>query len=213
MPQKNTHQEKKEKILTAALQAYAKYGIADATTRQVAEIAGIGKSTIFEYFKNSEELMDSAFEYYIGQVSSQWEALRSLAQADPGAALSAYFDSLLELILHQPGKLLLISQYATAILACGREFADVKKQYAMKLQPSADSLMEQFKHIVAVGMQSGAFQPVNGASVEDCTLLLSAIAREMQAQAFIQEEIEIKQTCQRLKRMAFTLLGASNIER
>jgi AcrR family transcriptional regulator len=209
MPGNETRREKKEKILQAALEAYARYGIADATTRQIAEIAGTGKSTLFEYFKSSGDLMDAAFAFYIGQASAQWERFRKLADADPAAALAGYYDSLTDLILRQPEKLLLISQYATAILAGGKDFAEVKRQYAGKLQSSADALLQQFRHIVSTGIRSGAFRPAGGAAEEDCALVLNAIAREMQAQAFVQDESEIRDTCLRLKHMALRLLGAN----
>jgi AcrR family transcriptional regulator len=210
MAEMDTRQEKREKILEAALTAYARYGIHAATTRQIADIAGIGKSTIFEYFKTSDELMDAAFVHYIGQATANRTRLHELAALDPVAALSTYYDNMIELIIKEPDKLLLISQYVTAILASGIDFADVKRKYAEKLQQSADSLLEEFRFIAETGIGSGVFIPVGGAEPQDCALLLNAIAREMQSQAFVQEECEILNTCQRLKRMAFGMLGVKS---
>lgn len=198
---------KKEMIMQAALGAYARYGIRDATLRQVAGIAGIGKSTIFEYFRNSDELMNEAFAWYIAQASGNRAAILELAGNDPAAALSKYFDDLTALIVKEPGKLLLISQYVTAILASGTDFAGVKRKYAETLQPSADALLSEFTGIVESGIRSGAFRPVGGACAADCALMLSAFAREMQAQAFVQDEAEVISACQKLKRIAFRLLG------
>lgn len=200
--------QKKEQILQAALAAYARYGIASATTRQIAEIAGIGKSTIFEYFKSSEELMEAAFAWYIGQITANRATLHALATTDPAAALSRYFDDLTELILREPDKMLLISQYATVILSSSHNFSDVKQEYARKLQPASDAVLEEFRHIAEAGIANGAFQP-RGANAADCAYALSAIAREMQAQAFVQEDAQIRSTCQRLKRLALLFLGAT----
>lgn len=202
--------EKREKLLEAALEAYARYGIHDATARQIADIAGIGKSTVFEYFKSTGELMDAAFAHYIGKSANHRTRLREAAVQAPAEALSGYFDNLMEVILKEPDKLLLISQYVTAILASGRGFADVKQEYALKLQPSADALLEDFRFIIEAGIEAGAFMPVGGADPLDCALALNAIAREMQSQAFVQEETQIREACLRLKRMAFRLLGATN---
>lgn len=207
MSEQDARQEKKIKIYRAALEAYARFGIQNATARQISEIAGIGKSTIFEYFKSCEELMDEAFAWYIGQSQAAWGGLREIAGGDAAAALSLYFDNLTDLILHEPDKLLLISQYVTAILASNTEFALVKQEYKTKLQPSADALMAEFRFIVSAGIGAGVFKPAGGADEEDCTLGLTAIAREMQSQALVQEEATIRETCLRLKRMAFRLLG------
>lgn len=54
---------KETAILKAALKSYAIYGIAETTTRQIAETAGIGKSTIYEYFKSKDELLNESFSY------------------------------------------------------------------------------------------------------------------------------------------------------
>jgi AcrR family transcriptional regulator len=203
----DARQSKRVAIYRAALTAYSRYGIPNATARQIAEIAGIGKSTIFEYFKSCDELMDEAIAWYIAQSQASWSGLRETAESDAAAALSGYLDSLTRLILSEPDKLLLISQYVTAILASGREFTAVKQEYKEKLQPSADALMSEFKAIVVSGMKSGVFSPVGGSDEQDCSLMLTAIAREMQSQAFVQEEAKIKETCRRLKHMAFRMLG------
>lgn len=208
----DARQEKKETIFRAALEAYAKYGIHAATAKQIAEIANIGKSTIFEYFRSTEELMDASFAWYIGQANAKWDSLHIIALTDPAYALLRYFDDLIELITSVPEKLLLISQYSTTIIASSSNFIEVKMKYSQKLQSSADKLMEEFKFIADRGITSGIFNPKNMGAA-DCALMINSIVREMQAQAFVQELSQIKETCNQLKRLAFNILGAdTNIE-
>ncbi len=206
MPEQDARQQKKESIFRAALQAYARYGIHRATAKQIADMARIGKSTIFEYFTTTDELMDEAFRWYIDQTNNHWDTLHNLAKEDPAAALTTYLDSLIDLILRDPEKLLLISQYATAILATSSDFEEVKRQYAQKLQPSSDQLLFEFRFIADVGIQTGVFKPV-GMSADDCAIMINAIVREMQAQAFVQERRQIADICGQLKRLAFIVLG------
>ena len=205
-----TRQEKNETLLDAALEAYARYGIHSATTKHIAEIAGIGKSTIFEYYRSSEELMHAAFSRYISIAEIGRKALRDMANSDAAEALVKYFNSLTKMITREPDKLLLLSQYVTEILSSGKDFAEVKRHYAEKLQPSADSLLEDFRSIVEAGVNNRVFKPVGNLDSSDCALLLSAIAREMQAQAFVQDEENVNNTCLRLKRIALRMLGAAN---
>ncbi len=207
MIQENPSANKKIRILDAALSAYARYGIHHATTRQIAELAGIGKSTIFEYFKSSNELMDAAFAYLIEHAAKERSELLCVAEADPAAALSAYFDCLTRMIIDEPDRLLLLSQYVTAILASGTDFETVRERYAQLLQPAAQALLGGFQSIVERGIATDAFHLLPGIDAADCALLISAIAREMQSQALVQSEHEIKDTCRRLKGMAMYALG------
>lgn len=50
----------REKIITAAMTAYAESGYQGATTRRVAEIAGVNEVTIFRNFGSKAALMDEA---------------------------------------------------------------------------------------------------------------------------------------------------------
>ena len=50
----------REKIITAAIRAYAESGFQGATTRRVAEIAGVNEVTIFRNFGSKAALMDEA---------------------------------------------------------------------------------------------------------------------------------------------------------
>jgi len=52
--------EVREKIITAAMTAYAESGFQGATTRRVAEIAGVNEVTIFRNFGSKAALMDEA---------------------------------------------------------------------------------------------------------------------------------------------------------
>ncbi len=58
-------QEKKEQIVGAAIHAFAKKGFAKTTINDIAAAAGIGKGTVYEYFKNKEEIIDYTFNYFM----------------------------------------------------------------------------------------------------------------------------------------------------
>lgn len=209
MQQNNARQEKKESIYRAALSAYQRYGIQAATAKQIAEIAHIGKSTIFEYFKSTDELMDEAIIWYIKEDYAVWDRLHNLAKSIPATALSVYFDNLIKTILTEPRKALLLWQYATAILASSTDFSEVKMQYVEKLQPTADALLQEFRFIVDIGISSRAFRPI-GMDAGDCALMLNAIVKEMQAQAFVADQSQIRNNCRKLKHMAFAMLGVDD---
>ena len=52
--------ESKAKILTAAARVYAEHGFRGATTRRIAEAAGVNEVTLFRHFKSKEALLAQA---------------------------------------------------------------------------------------------------------------------------------------------------------
>lgn len=57
--------EKKGQILEAALMVFAKKGFSKSTISDIANAAGIGKGTVYEYFSNKEEIINCAFREFM----------------------------------------------------------------------------------------------------------------------------------------------------
>jgi AcrR family transcriptional regulator len=58
----------------AAMRVIGRKGIAAATMQDIAEEAGVAKGTIYLYFKDRDELVESTFETTINQLDSRIEA-------------------------------------------------------------------------------------------------------------------------------------------
>ncbi len=56
---------KKDQIIGAAVQVFAKKGFAKTTINDIAHAAGIGKGTVYEYFSNKEEIINQSFRYFM----------------------------------------------------------------------------------------------------------------------------------------------------
>jgi AcrR family transcriptional regulator len=71
-------------LLEAALAAFAESGSRGATTRRIAEAAGVNEVTLFRHFKSKHELIQAALERYVTQIER-----RPLPDAprDPSAEL------------------------------------------------------------------------------------------------------------------------------
>ncbi len=54
-------EEKKNQIIQAAMQVFSKNGITKSKMIDIAKAAGIGKGTIYEYFRSKEEIFSAAF--------------------------------------------------------------------------------------------------------------------------------------------------------
>ncbi len=58
----------RDKILEAAVAAYSEFGFG-ATTRRVADLAGVNEVTLFRHFGSKSALMDEALAWYLARLS------------------------------------------------------------------------------------------------------------------------------------------------
>jgi AcrR family transcriptional regulator len=63
---------KKAKIIKAAITIFSQTGYTGTRIAEVARAAGIGKGTIYEYFRSKEDLFFATFEYVIFESSTQY---------------------------------------------------------------------------------------------------------------------------------------------
>jgi len=61
----------REQILQAASEVFLKWGIKKTTMEDIARAAGKGKSTLYYYFKNKEEIFDAGGKLEIDEMMSQ----------------------------------------------------------------------------------------------------------------------------------------------
>jgi len=67
--------EKRDQILEAAIYEFAKKGFPRTTINDIAQAAGIGKGTIYEYFSNKDEIVQETYRYFMGLFEPDFEAI------------------------------------------------------------------------------------------------------------------------------------------
>lgn len=68
MPKKIDKEQKKAKILEAAIRVFAKKGLVSTKMADIAEAADIGKGTIYEYFRSKDEILEASFQHFLDGV-------------------------------------------------------------------------------------------------------------------------------------------------
>ena len=68
MPKKIDHEKRKEKILQTALKVFAREGYKDANLSLIATECGISRPTIYQYFKNKEQIYYFAVKLVTGRM-------------------------------------------------------------------------------------------------------------------------------------------------
>lgn len=74
--------DKKEQILHAALEVFARQGLEKGKIADIAEQAGIGKGTIYEYFHSKEEIFHAIEKLFITDTIDE---LRAIAKSKKSA--------------------------------------------------------------------------------------------------------------------------------
>ena len=63
--------KRKEEILTASMEIFAKYGYHETDVEEIARLAGLGKGTVYRYFKSKEKLFLSTLEWGLSTLRDQ----------------------------------------------------------------------------------------------------------------------------------------------
>jgi len=66
---------KKTQIINAAIEVFAKQGLDKGKIADIAKVAGIGKGTVYEYFKSKDEIFNAIEEMFIFQSIDQLKIL------------------------------------------------------------------------------------------------------------------------------------------
>lgn len=79
----NLNEEKKERIITAAMVEFGKYGYENSSTNRIVKECGISKGSLFKYFKSKEELYFYLVELIFAEMTNEMEMwLTKISQDD-----------------------------------------------------------------------------------------------------------------------------------
>lgn len=146
---------KKQKILIAAMKVFARKGVANTKMADVAEEAGIGKGTIYEYFKNKDDIFAEAFHHFMEQMDAVI-AKRLFKIHDPLEKIAALIAGWIEVIQNNSTDFIeiLMDFWAEGVRYKHQATVfDMKKLY--------DEYRKIIAEILEEGIAKGKIRPVN----------------------------------------------------
>ena len=153
MPKIVDKEEKRNLIIEAAVRVIAKLGFANAKMLQIAEAAGIGKGTIYEYFKSKEELFHAIINANMKEMTSQISK-RIRKYENPKDKLQAYFDEWAK-IFDSP-----FMEFAEIMLDFWAEgLRSEHKDKGFDLNKMYADYRVQLQDILNEGIETGYFKP------------------------------------------------------
>ncbi len=169
MPRIIDKEAKKARILQAAMQVFAEKGVAKTKMTDIALAAGIGKGTIYEYFRSKEEIFAEAFNAVTQQTLFH---LQQVVQ-EPGDAVNK-LHRLLEISLAE-----FIEQGEHFLEIMMDFWAEGVRNRELELMPNIDlkAIYHQYRtaimQVLEEGIRQKRFRPMDTQIV--ASLILAAI--------------------------------------
>lgn len=167
---------KREAILAAALHVFSEKGYHPATIDEIAERAGVGKGTVYSYFRSKAELMEQLIELSTkAELESAERSVAGFEKAlDQLHALAAIERKHLE--QHEPFIRFLMSDLASAVTP---EFRDAMEETRRRLE-------ELVAGVIRRGQEEGIFK--KEIDPEFAAMLILALRGGLLHYWFAQEE-------------------------
>jgi len=152
---------KKKQIVHAAIAVFARTGINSAKMADIAEAAGVGKGTIYEYFRSKDEVFAEAFNFFQEEIEAA-VGRRIWRLQDPEGKLRAVIQAFVEISQQNTDFIEIMFDFWAEGIRTRHETVDLKSVYDKYRQDIA-SFMDE-------GVRTGVFRPVNSALVASAIL-------------------------------------------
>ena len=157
MPKQIDREKKKDRILLAAMRLYARRGIADTKMEDVAKAAGVAKGTVYEYFKNRDELLHLSFDYLLVLINKLVRR-RILEAKDPEGKIRAGFLAYLDVESLQIEDFV---EILPDLWAHGLRQKETDSSLLFDMKWIYHQYRQQFGEALKQGVESGVFRDVN----------------------------------------------------
>jgi len=150
-----SEQTSRDKILDAAEALFAKRGYAGVGLSELAEVVGLGKSSLFHHFENKAQLYAAVAARILRRIEER--LMRSLAKGgDPLVRLERWLDELVDELADNP-------TYARLLLRSLFEDDDLPGDMPEELeaQRAIGSMMASGGSLLREGMAAGIFRAAN----------------------------------------------------
>lgn len=165
MPKIVNKEEKREKLVQAAIPVFAKFGFRDAKMSDVAVSADVGKGTLYEYFESKDDLFLNIFKLWFAYLPDQ---MREIAKKEsrPYQQLIQFFEQYFSTI----------EKYAELYYIYFDFWSELTRNPQINRQEIIQvyqSLREMFTQSLEEGISKRVFRPMNSTSMSITLLSLA----------------------------------------
>lgn len=134
MPKKKIdHEERKEKILQTALKVFAREGYRDSNLSLIATECGISRPTIYQYFKDKEEIYYYAVKLVTGRMFNKYAAYAWSTDQDLVSRITTICLDIMQTASEHEGELTSLVDVMLQMKKEGRDFNEIILRRTAKL--------------------------------------------------------------------------------
>ena len=148
----------REKVLDVAEALFARHGYAGVGLREVADAAGLGKSSLFHHFRGKSQLYFEVLARVVGRIQERLAPVLA-SGGDPGERLERWVDALIDALAEQPASARLLLR----ALVEDETPREALPPEAERAEAIVDATLEGVRHLLREGVASGAFRAVSDA--------------------------------------------------
>ena len=154
MPKVVDYEQKKQEIAHKALYVFAFEGYHRTTMAQIATMCDIGRSTIYEYFRNKDEIFTFTLNQSFDAIKLDFQDMHSGPQRDTVEAIFIIISRILANLYQDKRVLLVLLEHTLRIMREDQEVGEGLKERAMEILGMFASLLEE-------GIRRGEIRPVD----------------------------------------------------
>lgn len=186
MPKIIDVEKKREEIMKEALEVFAEKGYYNTTLSDIAERCGMGRTTLYQYFKNKDEIYNYTIDYITGVVENDYKSI--IKQPDLTVIEKIKLVAAKSLMEYDKEKAMMI--VISDLLVRHRK---ENNELPNKLTDRVLSLKDIFNHMIEEGIEKKEIRPVNAQSM---AFTLSSLIESFAIKAPLDRNIPIEEHLQ-----------------
>jgi len=143
-------QRRRKEIFDATVHLFIEKGFKETSMRQIAKTAGVGKSTLYDYFKSKDEILVSYFEDAIYELTERVKEIVALK-----IPISDKIKKIMEMHLFY------LIDSKTFYLKLSADIQSLSLRNQKKIQEQRYTYQDMLSDLIQQGIQQGVYKPVN----------------------------------------------------
>jgi AcrR family transcriptional regulator len=182
MPKIIDVEKKREEIMKEAIDVFAEKGYYNTTLSDIAERCGMGRTTLYQYFKNKDEIYCYTIDYITGAIENDYKSI--LKQPDLTVIEKIKLVAAKAIMEYDKEKAMMI--VISDLLVRHRK---ENNELPNKLTDKISFLKDIFNHMIEEGMENEEIRPVNAQSM---AFTLSSLVESFAIKAPLDRNIPIE---------------------
>jgi AcrR family transcriptional regulator len=168
--------DKKTRIVEAAARVFAQKGFFGTVVADIAVEAGVGKGTIYEYFKSKEDLFFAVFEWLVNATGTEATVSVAAMQGSAAERLKAFGEALLKAWDDKGDLYTLVMEFWAASGS-----SQMRERFKLAFREGYREYRAAIAALIEEGVASGEFRPDLDAAAIAAALVGAADALLLQA--------------------------------